>query len=354
MRIRRAHAFGSALVALPFLSPPPPAPSDWSPIESTTYEQREAADPRAGRATEELLVLPFASAAKYWSPAFVAAGEPIVLSPEPLRVVDRIVPRRPIHDDYLQQRLSLAAQPMKLIEWCRKNGLDECAEFEAARKMDEIDDFRRPEYAPFLKAWLELRDRQTIRFSLPLPLEGEWFVLNDSSDHHRKKDFAAYAFDLVVRVGDKAFQGKGTRLEDYYAFGRPIVAQADGVVVSVDDDFPDNAPGKVAGFDQANSVVVDYGGGLLALYAHCRHKSAKVKEGMRVRRGTPLAEVGSSGASALPHLHFTMMDWGYLSIRGRFHAEIRRGETWVAIDGENLTLGSCVRNAPEAPPPKPR
>lgn len=351
MRIRRALAFGSALVALPFPSPPA---SDWAPIETTTFEQREAADPRAGRATEELLVLPFASAAPNWPPTIVPAGEPIALSPEPLRVVDRILPRRPIHDDYLKQRAALSTQPLKLIEWCRKNGLDECAEFEAARRMDEIDDFRKPEYAPFLKVWLELRDRQSIRFSLPLPVVGEWFVLDDRSDHHRKKDFAAYAFDLVVRVGDKAFRDKGTRIEDYYAFGRPIVAQADGVVVSVDDDFPDNEPGKLAGFEAANSVVVDYGGGLLALYAHCRHKSAKVKAGQRVQRGTPLAEVGSSGASALPHLHFTMMDWGYLSMRGRFHAETRRGDSWVAFDGEDLKLGSYVRNAVEAPPPTKR
>lgn len=351
MRTLRALAFGFALVAPSFPSPPP---SDWAPIESTTFEQREAADPRAGRASEELLVLPFASASPNWPPTFVPAGEPIALSPEPLRVVDRILPRRPIHDDYLKQRAALASQPLKLIEWCRKNGLDECAEFEAARRMDEIDDFRKPEYAPFLKVWLELRDKQSIRWSLPLPVTGEWFVLNDHSDHHRKKDFAAYAFDLVVRVGDKQCKEKGTRIEDYYAFGRPIVAQADGVVVSVDEDFPDNEPGKIAGFEEANSVVVDYGGGLLALYAHCRHKSAKVKPGQRVQRGTPLAEVGSSGASALPHLHFTMMDWGYLSTKGRFRGETRRGNAWVAFDGENLQLGSYVRNAVEAPPPTKR
>ena len=347
MKPDRAHARATALVALSFVFMP--RGDDWTPIEKTTFEQREAADPRAGKATEALLVLPFASAAPNWPPCFVAAGEPVAMSPEPLRVVDRILPRRPIHDDYLKQRELLAAQPMKLIEWCRKSGLDECAEFEAARRMGEIDDFRKPEYAPFLKVWLELRDRQSIRVSLPLPLEGEWFVLNDSTDHHRKKDFAAYAFDLVVRVGDRQFRDKGTRLEDYYAFGRPILAQADGVVVEVDDDFPDNAPGTIAGMDKANSVVVDYGGGLLALYAHCRHKSAKVKAGERVKRGTRLAEVGSSGASALPHLHFTMMDWGYLSIRGRFRGETRRGESWVAFEGKNLELGSYVRNAAEAP-----
>lgn len=348
MKPARAHARATSLVALSFVFTP--RGDEWAPIEKTTFEQREAADPRAGKAAEPLLVLPFAAAAANWPPAFVAAGSAVVASPEPLRIVDRIVPRRPIHDDYLMQRTLLAAQPMKLIEWCRKNGLDECAEFEAARRMDEIDDFRKPEYAPFLKVWLELRDRQSIRVSLPLPLTGEWFVLNDSSDHHRKKDYAAYAFDLVVRVGDRAFRGDGTRLEDYYAFGRPIVAQADGVVVEVDNDFPDNAPGTIAGMDKANDVIVDYGGGLLALYAHCRQKSAKVKAGDRVKRGTELAEVGSSGASALPHLHFTMMDWGYLSIRGRFHAETRRGSAWVPFDGKNLELGSYVRNAAEAPP----
>jgi len=146
------------------------------------------------------------------------------------------------------------------------------------------------------------------------------------------------------------FRGKGMRLKNFYAFGQPILAQADGVVVSVDDDFPDNPPGVVADFDKANSVVVDYGGGLLGFYAHCKQKSARVRAGAKVTRGTPLAAVGSSGASALPHLHFGMMDWGYLSIRGRYHAQTRRGNAWTAFDGEDLQLGSYVRNVPAAAP----
>jgi hypothetical protein len=327
---------------------------DWAPIETTTFEQREAADPRSRPASEPLLTLPFGDFAAQWPPAFVAAGEAIADSPQPWRVVDLLLPRKPIHDEYLKQRTLLAEQGLALVAWCRKNGLDACAEFEAARRMAEIDDFRKPEYAPYLKSWLELRDRQSIRFSLPLPLEGEWFVVNDSTDHHRKKAYAAYAFDLVQRVGDKAFRGKGSELEEYFAFGQPIVAQADGVVVEVDEDYPDNRLGTIGGFEAANSVVVDYGGGLLAAYAHCRRKSAKVKAGDRVVRGTKLAEVGNSGASAVPHLHFTMMDWGYLSIRGRFHGEVRRGTTWAAFDGEDLKQGSFVRNVAVVTPPPER
>ena len=187
---------------------------------------------------------------------------------------------------------------------------------------------------------------------MPLPFDGEWFVLPDKSGHHRKKSFAAYAFDVVRRIDDRMASGKGTQLEEYYAFGQPILAQADGVVVDVDDDYPDNEPGKIGGFEEANCVTVDYGGGVLADYGHCRRHSAQVKPGDRVARGTKLAEVGNSGASAVPHLHFSMCDWGYDSIRGRFHGEVKRGKSWVAFDGQDLEQGTFVRNRVEPPAAK--
>ena len=73
--------------------------------------------------------------------------------------------------------------------------------------------------------------------------------------------------------------------------GAVILAAADGTVTET-------------GFDAArgNYLILDHGGGLTTLYAHCRNMD--VKEGDTVKAGEMIAAVGSTGMSTGPHLHF--------------------------------------------------
>jgi len=48
--------------------------------------------------------------------------------------------------------------------------------------------------------------------------------------------------------------------------------------------------------------------GQYVLYAHLRPGSIRVKPGDQVRRGDVIAEVGNSGQSDAPHLHFHLSD----------------------------------------------
>ncbi len=73
--------------------------------------------------------------------------------------------------------------------------------------------------------------------------------------------------------------------------GTPIHAGAEGVVI-------------VAKYSNSfgNMVVIDHGGGISTLYAHCSR--LMVGTGERVHRGQQIAASGATGLAAGPHLHW--------------------------------------------------
>ncbi|MDX1978424.1 MAG: peptidoglycan DD-metalloendopeptidase family protein [Pseudanabaenaceae cyanobacterium bins.68] len=76
--------------------------------------------------------------------------------------------------------------------------------------------------------------------------------------------------------------------------GAPIMAAADGVVLDADFDS-----------DYGNFVELSHSDGNTTLYAHANR--LLVTKGMRVRKGQPIAEVGTTGRSTGPHLHFEVL-----------------------------------------------
>lgn len=92
--------------------------------------------------------------------------------------------------------------------------------------------------------------------------------------------------------------------------GTEIKAAAGGIVV-----YSDNHAGY------GNMIEVDHGNGLVSRYAHASKRL--VKEGDVVLRGQKIGEVGSTGRSTGPHLHFEVLLNGtpqnptrYLNLRG--------------------------------------
>ena len=103
-------------------------------------------------------------------------------------------------------------------------------------------------------------------------------------------------------------------------FGKDVLAPAAGMVTYARDDVADNPstgnqnlekllaladpPWGVGG----NCVVIDHGNGEWSFLAHMRKGSVRVKKGDRVAQGQVVGQLGNSGATTGPHLHYHLMD----------------------------------------------
>lgn len=165
------------------------------------------------------------------------------------------------------------------------------------------------------------------------PLRGTgWLVANGPSngtgaDQHRRAlnlvDGMArvpqrFAVDWVRFGADgRLFQGDPEKNASWSSYSAEVLAVADGRIVDLKDGIPDNPPGSFAveltlETMSGNYLVLDMGDGRYADYVHLRPGSLRVRVGERVRRGQVLAEVGNSGDSDAPHLHFQITDGPYL------------------------------------------
>ena len=114
----------------------------------------------------------------------------------------------------------------------------------------------------------------------------------------------------------RTYQGAGLSLSDFYAYNKPVLAPADGVVVEVIQHIDDNPIGEVNLVQNwGNTVVVRHAPGLYTQLSHLRAHSVPVQVGEQVRRGDVLGTCGNSGRSPEPHLHFQVQATPYVGSR---------------------------------------
>ena len=184
------------------------------------------------------------------------------------------------------------------------------------------------------RASLRVEEHQSPnRYSFPLA--GTWYVGAAPSlhSHHRWAVNEEFALDLVSLGGDgRTHKGDGTRLDDYFGYGRDVLAVADGTVVEVAAGGTEandrlRRPGEGAEDFQkrtvaaqnelltksykaviGNYVVVKHAGGEYSHYAHLKQGSVRVRAGDTVTRGQVIGQLGQTGNSTEPHLHFQLTD----------------------------------------------
>lgn len=191
----------------------------------------------------------------------------------------------------------------------------------------------------------EETDKAFTKTQFQFPMKGEWFVFwggNDvMSNYHYAHETQRYALDIIRTKEDLSYQGEAAVNENYYAFGEPLYAAADGTVVEVKNDIPDNTPGVMNAEEPAgNVVVIDHGNGEYSITAHLKEGSAAVKTGDKVKQGDLIGQLGNSGNSSEAHLHFQVSDGSDLFTSRS--VQIR----W-ADQSQVLTRGNTFQGLPE-------
>ena len=113
-------------------------------------------------------------------------------------------------------------------------------------------------------------------------------MLPNSSPVEAAFNSSSYGWRSDPFNGDKAFH---EGLDFTASMGTAIKAAADGIVTTAEQ-----TP------DYGNIVKIDHGSGLETRYAHA--SKLLVKPGERVVKGQIVAQVGSTGRSTGPHLHY--------------------------------------------------
>ncbi len=169
-----------------------------------------------------------------------------------------------------------------------------------------------------------LKDLTPVVVGSPMSGPG-WMVMETTSPltHHFRAQITLngvtrvpqrYAQDWVYLdpATGQAAAGNATLARNYYAWGKEILAVANGTVVDSSDGLPDAetiyAPlGVTIPTAAGNYVILDLGNKKYACYAHMVNGSVRVKSGDTVREGQVLGLMGNSGNSDIPHLHFQVV-----------------------------------------------
>ena len=144
-----------------------------------------------------------------------------------------------------------------------------------------------------------------------MPLQG---VLNEDFYFHSYMDVGAGPVFQDYNCGEKAYDGhlgvdiviqNFTRMDQ----GVNVVAAARGTVVATHDGEFDRQVEWLDGVT-SNSVAINHAEGYETRYFHFKKNSVAVSVGEEVVAGTVLGQVGSSGISTRPHLHFELRRFG--------------------------------------------
>ena len=159
------------------------------------------------------------------------------------------------------------------------------------------------------------------------PVKGRWSFMNPPGHHPDAKDFVAVdgkgkpypSIKLIPHILYKL------NVEDTFAWEKNLYSPFDGYIHRIENKKDDRttlnliidvfrglvlAPrnaNKGIEYFLGNHVIIESSNGIFALMAHLKKGSIAVKEGQQVKEGDIIGQVGNSGNTIQPHLHFQLM-----------------------------------------------
>lgn len=164
------------------------------------------------------------------------------------------------------------------------------------------------------KPYTEAKEIERNTTLMKLPFKGEWTVFwggdTEALNYHVESKAQKNAFDIMI-MDEKGLthKGNGQANEDYYAFGKELLAPCAGEIVLVVDGIKDNVPGTLNPiYIPGNTVIIKTPNGEYVFFAHFKQHSIVVKQGQLVKTGDLLGLCGNSGNSSEAHLHFHLQN----------------------------------------------
>jgi len=173
------------------------------------------------------------------------------------------------------------------------------------------------------------------------PLTGEWQAVNTPGtkipSHGTDMLGQRYAYDFIMVDWEnkkKPYNGShaqyfftGMPLQKWYGWGKNVYAPKDGIVIDVKDGMKERDklhffsdmfiaikngltfnPDKSDLHRVVGNYIIIQADNIYACLVHFKTDSICVKQGQTVKTGDLLGQVGHSGNSTMPHLHFQLMD----------------------------------------------
>ena len=150
------------------------------------------------------------------------------------------------------------------------------------------------------------------------------------------------SFSIVIKnEKGKSYKTDGINNEDYYAFGKELLAPCDGEIVLVVNGIKDNIPGVSNPiYVPGNTVIIKTKNNEYLFFAHFKQHSIVVKQGQKVIQGEVLGLCGNSGNSSEPHLHFHIQNVEDMNIATGVKCYFER----IMVNGINKTDYSPIKN----------
>ena len=146
-----------------------------------------------------------------------------------------------------------------------------------------------------------------------LPFKEQWFVFwggeSVAQNYHMADENQQYAYDMIMVDQGSSYKGDPKKNENYFVFGKDIIAPCDARVVKVISGVHDNVPGELNPKQlTGNTIVLETLKQEYLMFAHLKQRSILVKEGEVIEQGETIAQCGNSGNSTEAHLHLQLQN----------------------------------------------